>query len=180
MQFIQMFDNKILEFIRINLHTPMMDKIVPIVTSLGNMGLIWIVIGLAFIANKKYRKYGFIMLCTLCIGALIGDGIIKPIVARARPFNFVENIQLLIKAPTSYSFPSGHTMSSFAAATIIYIANKKMGIGAFLLAALIGFSRMYLYVHYPSDVLVGCVLGITLSTCVYKIISPKYDKKFNK
>ncbi|SJU78686.1 undecaprenyl pyrophosphate phosphatase [Clostridioides difficile] len=70
-------------------------------------------------------------------------------------------------------------MSSFAAATIIYIANKKMGIGAFLLAALIGFSRMYLYVHYPSDVLVGCILGIILSTCVYKIISPKYDKKFN-
>ena len=179
MQFIQIFDNKVLEFIRINLHSPMMDKTVPIITSLGNMGLVWIIIGLAFIANKKYRKYGFIMLCTLCIGVLIGDGIIKPLVGRIRPFNFVENIELLIKPPSSFSFPSGHTMSSFAAATIIYKANKRMGIGAFLLAALIGFSRMYLYVHYPSDVLVGCVLGIILSTCVYKIISPKYDKKFN-
>ncbi|WP_315079671.1 phosphatase PAP2 family protein [uncultured Clostridium sp.] len=179
MQFIQMFDNKILEFIRTNLYNPMMDKIFPIITYLGNMGFIWIVIGLAFIANKKYRKYGFIMLCTLCIGAVIGDGIIKPLVERERPFNFVENIQLLIKAPTSFSFPSGHTMSSFAAATIIYMANKKMGIGAFILATLIGFSRIYLYVHYPSDVLVGCILGILLSTVVYKIISPKYDKKFS-
>lgn len=179
MQFIQIFDNKVLEFIRINLHSPMMDKTVPIITSLGNMGLVWIIVGLAFIANKKYRKYGFIMLCTLCIGVLIGDGIMKPLVGRIRPFNFVENIELLIKPPSSFSFPSGHTMSSFAAATIIYKANKRMGIGAFLLAALIGFSRMYLYVHYPSDVLVGCVLGIILSTCVYKIISPKYDKKFN-
>ncbi|AOR24787.1 phosphatase PAP2 family protein [Clostridium taeniosporum] len=178
MQYIQMFDNKILEFIQNNLHTSFMDKIIPIITSLGNMGFIWIVIGIAFICSEKYRKYGFIMLCTLCIGALIGDGIIKPLVGRMRPFNSIENIELLIKAPTSFSFPSGHTMSSFAAATIVYIANKKMGIGAFILAALIGFSRMYLYVHYPSDVLVGCILGITLSNVIYKVISSKYDKKF--
>lgn len=178
MQFIQLFDNKILEFIRINLHNPFLDKLVPKITILGNMGLIWIIIGIIFICNKKYRKYGIIMLCTLCIGVLLGDGIIKQLVARQRPFNFIDNLQLLISPPTSFSFPSGHSMSSFSAATIIYIANNKMGIGAFLLAAIIGFSRMYLYVHYPSDVLVGCILGIILSVAVYKIISPRYDKKF--
>ena len=179
MQFIQMLDNKILEFIRINLHNPFLDKLVPNITLLGNGGLIWITIGILFICSKKYRKYGIIMLCTLCIGVLLGDKVIKPLVARQRPFYFVENIQLLINPPTSFSFPSGHSMSSFTAATIIYIANKKMGLGAFILAAIIGFSRMYLYVHYPSDVLIGCILGISLSIIVYKVISPKYDKKFS-
>ncbi|GAA0079134.1 phosphatase PAP2 family protein [Clostridium sp. CTA-5] len=175
MQFIQAFDDRILNFIQENLRNPIMDKIIPAITSLGNGGLVWIIIAIIFIITKKYRKYGLIMIPTLIICALIGDITIKPLVARERPFNITEGIELLIKAPTGFSFPSGHTMSSFAAATIISKANKKFGIAAFILAALIGFSRMYLYVHYPSDVLVGCVLGIIFSSIIYKIVNRKLE-----
>lgn len=175
MQFIQAFDDRILNFIQENLRNPIMDKIIPIITSLGNGGLVWIIIAIIFIITKKYRKYGLIMLITLIICELVGDIAIKHLVGRERPFNVTKAIELLIKPPTGYSFPSGHTMSSFAAATIISKMNKKFGIAAFILAALIGFSRMYLYVHYPSDVLVGCILGIIFSSLTYKIINGKLE-----
>ncbi|MBW6411512.1 phosphatase PAP2 family protein [Clostridium weizhouense] len=175
MQFIQVFDDRILNFIQENLRSPIMDRVIPFITSLGNGGFIWIAIAIIFIITKKYRKYGLIMIPTLIICGLIGDVTIKPLVGRERPFNITEGIELLIKAPTGFSFPSGHTMSSFAAAAIISKANNKFGILAFILAALIGFSRMYLYVHYPSDVLVGCILGIIFSSIIYKIINSKLE-----
>ena len=96
----------------------------------------------------------------------------KPLIARERPYNFNEAITLLIDAPIDYSFPSGHTMTSFAAATILYYMNEKLGVAAYALASTIAFSRLYLYVHYPSDVFSGMIIGIILSyasikTCIF-------------
>ena len=96
----------------------------------------------------------------------------KPLIARTRPFdaNNLKDI-LLIKAPKDYSFPSGHTMASFAAATVLIYMNRKVGIVAMVLAVLIAFSRLYLYVHYPSDVFAGMIFGILSAIISIKLLA---------
>ena len=179
MQFIQWIDTEILLFIHNNFTSPLMDGFMTKITSIGNAGCIWIVIGLILLLSSKYRKYGLMLLGTLTLCFLIGNLGIKPFVARERPYNFNEAITLLIGAHIDYSFPSGHTMTSFAAAVILYYMNKKIGIAAYVLAAIIAFSRLYLYVHYPSDVLVGLVIGVLISKIVIRVtkIIEREDKK---
>lgn len=169
MQFIQWIDTEILLFIHNNFTSPLMDGFMTKITSIGNAGCIWIVIGLILLLSNKYRKYGLMLWGTLLLCFLIGNLGMKPLIARERPYNFNEAITLLIDAPIDYSFPSGHTMTSFAAAVILYYMNKKIGIAAYVLAAIIAFSRLYLYVHYPSDVLVGLVIGVLISKIVIKV-----------
>lgn len=101
--------------------------------------------------------------------AVIGNLILKNLVARSRPFFFNTAVDLLISVPTDYSFPSGHTMSSFTAAVILYHADKRLGIPALILAFLIAFSRLYLYVHFPSDVIAGALIGIAIGFVVWAV-----------
>lgn len=110
---------------------------------------------------------------------VLGDNILKPWIARLRPFQVHPKDSLLILAPSGYSFPSGHTFSSFTAATILLWTDKKIGIPAFILASLIGFSRLYLYVHFPSDVLAGIILGLAVGTVTWKIVEEYLFKKRN-
>lgn len=142
------------------IHTPLLDKILVFITSLGNAGWFWIVLGLVLLCVKRYRKYGVLVLGALIFSALFGNIILKPLVARQRPCWINETVELLIRVPRDYSFPSGHTQAFFAAATALFTENKKAGICAYVLAALIAFSRLYLYVHFPTDVLAGVVIGI--------------------
>lgn len=162
-------DINILHFIRDNFSSPIMDKIMIIITSLGDSGFIWIVIGILLLLNNKYRKAGLVLLVGLLLTTILGEGIIKNIVQRPRAFITYPDINIIIQPPASFSFPSGHTGSSFAAAFIIAYYNKKFGILAFILAALIGFSRLYLFVHYPSDVLAGMLLGTVSAMITLKI-----------
>ena len=118
------------------------------------------------LATKKYRKYGAFLLAGLAIGVLIGNLTLKPLVARPRPCWLDESVQLLIANPTDYSFPSGHTLSSVIGATVLTKANAKFGLAAIPLAALIAFSRLYLYVHYPTDILGAAVLGVAIGLLV--------------
>lgn len=181
MEIIQNIDNNILMFIQNNIKCTFLDFIMPIITSLGNGGTVWICVAIFMLCSKKYKKYGFILGVTLACGYIFGDLIIKPIVQRVRPFNVNETIQILIARPLSYSFPSGHSLNSFSSATIIFKAKKKWGIAAFTLASLIAFSRMYLYVHYPSDVLSGIIIGICIALVVYRFMNAKLkNKKYNK
>ena len=149
---------------------PFMDFIIPKITSLGNGGFIWILSAVILLFSKKYRKGGIAMLIALAVGAILGSFILKPLVARPRPFHAMGELPLLIKIPTDFSFPSGHTMSSFSAAFILNHINRKFGYFAIPLAILIAFSRLYLYVHFPSDVLAGLVLGILISYLTVKIL----------
>ena len=136
----------------------------PIITSLGNAGVIWILICVLMICIKKYRSYGVMMAITLILCAIVGNLTLKPIVARIRPFNAKPLINgLLINAPNDFSFPSGHTMVSFACTCVLFYMNKKVGIAALILSSAIAFSRLYLYVHYPSDVFAGMIIGIILA-----------------
>lgn len=169
MNFILNIDNSILRFIQNNIRNNVLDTIMPIVTSLANSGFIWILICVVLIYNKKYRSYGFIMAINLLLCLIIGNLTLKPIVARIRPFNTNPIYELLINAPKDFSFPSGHTMVSFSCSCILFYMNKKIGIIALLFSGVIAFSRLYLYVHYPTDVLAGMIIGILLSFLAIKI-----------
>lgn len=160
MSFIQSIDNAILMNIHNNMHSFILDKIMVLITSLGNGGLIWIIIGGILLLNKKYRKIGAMLIVSLILTTILGEGILKHIVQRLRPSNDILSQNMLISKPLSYSFPSGHTASAFAAAGILAIYFKKYAVFFFTLAALIAFSRLYLYVHYPTDVFAGMVLGL--------------------
>lgn len=155
---------------------PVLDVIFKVITTLGDGGVIWILSAIIMLCFKKTRKCSVMMIIALVLGTLIGNVTLKPLIARPRPF--IQNpdmlTNLIIKAPGGYSFPSGHTLSSFECATAMFLFDKKFGIPAFILAALIGFSRLYLYVHVPTDVIAGALLGIAIGF-ISKIIFEKID-----
>ena len=158
------FDLPILDWIAEHLRCGFWDTLMPAVTHLGDAGILWILLAVLFLCLPKYRKAGLTMAVSLLLGLLICNVTLKPLVARIRPFDYVltcfgREIPLLIAKPTDFSFPSGHTNASFAAATALLLQNRRLGIPAMILAALIAFSRLYLYVHYPTDVLASVLLG---------------------
>jgi undecaprenyl-diphosphatase len=176
---IQQLDFTILNFIHSNMHSALLDKIMPVITFLGNGGAIWIIIALGLTITRKYRVTGIMMICALVLCLLVGNLAIKPLVARSRPCWVNTSVQILIPNPQDFSFPSGHTLSSFAAATVLFLRNRRWGLWSLLLAALIAFSRLYLYVHYPSDVITGLALGIVIAFMSVKA-EPLIVKYFRK
>ncbi|WP_367179346.1 phosphatase PAP2 family protein [Clostridium sp.] len=176
MSLLQRFDDSILLFVKYNMHGIIMDKIMVISTYLGNNGIIWIIIALVLICNHKYRKVGFMALAALILSGILGDEILKNVFRRARPLDTISTMNILIPRPLSYSFPSGHTMSSFAVAGVLGKCFKKYAIEFISLASLIAFSRVYLYVHYPTDVLAGAILGLMCSAIVIYLFN-KLDHK---
>lgn len=166
-QLIQGLDDTIIRYVYDYMHTPILDKIMIFITSLGNIGAIWIALTLLFLLFKQTRKLGVLLAFGLILELFICDGILKNIFQRPRPFTRFE-VEMLVPAPRSFSFPSGHTASSFTAALIILSQDKKIGVFALILATLIGFSRIYLFCHYPSDVLAGIVLGIIITFVTLK------------
>lgn len=95
----------------------------------------------------------------------------KPFVARVRPCDVNTAVQLLVPRPDDFSFPSGHTGASFEGAAVLFLHKSKLRIPALIIAVLIGFSQLYLYVHYPSDALAGAVLGVLLGWVSCALIS---------
>lgn len=170
----------ILDFIAEHLRTDIGNVILPFLSSLGNMGLLWIVLSLLLLSQKKTRQIGFAALFALILMQLIGNVCIKPLIARDRPFvaRPEKLVYMLINPPGEYSFPSGHAFSSFAASTAIVLGNKKLGIPALVLATVIGFSRLYLYVHFPTDVLCGMIFGILLGIFSWNMTTGSIQKRF--
>lgn len=166
LQFIQQLDRDIIEFVYNNLQHEMVTKSMSFITSLGNNGLIWIVFICIIFITKKYRKMACVTACAFLLSRLIGVQILKPLVHRSRPFMELTYIDIYIPKPTSYSFPSGHAISAFATTwVIVKMINQQIHkILLILFAILIAFSRVYLMVHYLSDVVVGIALGLI---CAY-------------
>lgn len=142
------------------------------VTMLGEAGIFWIVLGICLICFKKTRTSGIVMLLSILIGFCINDFVLKNLFARPRPFSenaqmaeFLESISL--KKPSGFSMPSGHSYVAFNGAMILALFHKKRGAIAFVLSFLIAFSRIFLCVHYPTDVLVGSILGILTALATY-------------
>ena len=152
---------RFLDFLQ-TIHTPLLDKILAFITSLGNAGIIWIVLAVVLLILPKTRKAGIIVAAALLMDLILCNLILKNLVARVR---------------LDFSFPSGHTAASFAAMTALFLAKmKKAWIAALVLAVLIAFSRLYFYVHYPTDVLGGAIVGILSGIIGYAIVE-KLDKR---
>lgn len=180
------------------LHNPITNPIFYVITTLGNAGWFWIVLAVLMLTvlPKKYKKAGLTMAIALILSLIFCNGIMKHLWARPRAFwvvgqNFVvgnefENLYGIFNSIHDYSFPSGHSSASFAAAVSIFMWRKKEGSAALVLAALIAFSRLYFTVHYPTDVLVGTITGALYGVAAYFIVKalinkvPKINAIFNK
>ncbi len=151
---------EILDLIQ-KLRTPLLDRIMTFVTGLGNFSSVWILLAVILIVMKKTRKAGFAVLFAVLLDSLLCNLILKNIFTRPRPCDVNTAVRLLIPRPLGYSFPSGHTSSSFAAVTALLLSGRRrLWKAALVVAVLVAFSRMYLYVHYPTDVLGGVLCGI--------------------
>lgn len=170
-------DSYILFIMRKYLRKRYLDILMPIVTSMGNLGFIWVVMAVALILNKPYRAIGDIVILTLIISTIVGEGIVKHIVKRVRPCYHENNVNLLIAKPMSYSFPSGHTVSSYAVAGVLSVYFPQQKLLFMIIAFLIALSRIYLYVHYPTDVIGGIIIGILCSKLIFVIIQEGYIEK---
>lgn len=192
------FDLSVFEWIQ-GIQGKFMTALMVTVTTLGDEGILFIAMGLVLLFTKKYRKVGFAILIALIVMSICNNVILKDILARPRPFNLYiidpEAYSLwggetaryffpnLVHAPSSYSFPSGHTSSAFAAAFAILIYNRKIGIPMTFFAALMGLSRIYVEVHYCTDVIAGAVVGLVyalFAALIIKLVYPYFEKLFDK
>ena len=182
-EFITSIDFNILNFIQENIRNAFLDPIMVGLSYMGEAGAFWIILGIVLLFFRKTRPAGVCMLAAMAMGFLIGDIGIKHIVTRPRPFVVNPDVKLLIKAPSGYSLPSGHTTAAFASVTALFgmLKEKRWIAGcALILAILIAFSRLYNYVHFPSDVLCGMILGIVcglIMTLIFK--KTKLDKRLS-
>lgn len=174
LQSVQNLDGEILLQIQLHLRTDMLTPLMKFVTFLGNGGWFWILCAVVLLAIPKTRKTGYAAVLSLIFGVIVTNLLLKNIVARPRPFAEIEALIPLIAKPTDFSFPSGHTTASFAVALVMLrMLPKKIGIPAVVLAALVAFSRLYLGVHYPTDVLVGFVVALVGSLLAVWIVRMK-------
>lgn len=161
------------------LHCEWLDAVMTFLTKLGNGSIInlWIIIAIVCLFPKKTRKTGFQMLISMLVTFIIGNLILKNAFARTRPCDIDTAVALLIPHPGEFSFPSGHSMNGMTAAVTIFLNNKKIGIPAILLAVIIGFSRLYHFVHFPTDVLAGFAIGMLAALIVDYIFKQIQKKK---
>ena len=174
------FDLPILDWIQANLQSGFMDTFMPFITKFGDHGTFWMIVAAILFIIPRTRKTGLGMAIAMMIGLLICNVTLKPLVGRIRPYDLQAElgitIQLLGERMHDFSFPSGHTIASFEAAVVLLKNSKKMGIPAMILAILISFSRLYLYVHYPTDVIASVILGTLfalIGNALAGLIAPK-------
>ena len=168
--FLQQFDSSILLAIQ-DMRLDLLNPLMIFVSTIGNAGLIWIFLGVILTIIPKTRKLGILSLASLLGCFLFNNILLKNLVARPRPYTQLPDLSLLVPYPKDYSFPSGHTCSSFAVAGSLLHSGKTwnaLRIPAFVLAILISFSRLYVGAHYPSDVIVGAIIGLVGSAVITK------------
>ena len=189
------FDLSIFQWIQ-GIQNDFLDTLMVGITTLGNGGAVFIALGLVLLFTKKYRKAGLAVVVALLVMLICNDLFLKEFFARPRPFNLLETdpekyafwgekyiFPELISRPTSFSFPSGHTASAFAAAIALLWHNRKIGIPVTIFSALMGFSRIYVEVHYCTDVIAGVVSGTIcafVAVVIVKYLFPVVDKGFDK
>lgn len=170
---------KILDLIQ-QIRTPVGDTVMCFITKLGDAGMIWIVLAVILLLIPRTRKTGMVLMAALCIDFVLCNGILKNMFGRIRPCDINTQVSLLIARPNDFSFPSGHTAVSFAAVTALYFSGRnslwKM---ALVLACFIAFSRLYLYVHYPTDILGGILTGFIAGYVGYVIIQQWSKRRKN-
>ena len=176
LSWIQNTDLSVLRFIRDNIANPVLDFLMPLITLIGEDGILWIAASLALMCFKKTRKAGFVMGLSLIIGLVTVNLTIKPLVGRTRPY-VVDNVPILVESLKDGSFPSGHATACFeCAVSLVLCGYKKWGYVSLGAAFLVAFSRLYLYVHFPSDVITGAIVGTAVAFLSFFIVSKLWDK----
>lgn len=174
------FDFSILYFIQENWRTDWLDLICAFLSRAFELGVPWLVLGAVLFCFKKTRVAGAILVCAVVLTFFFNELAIKNAINRERPCTIDPTIELIVKKPTSYSFPSGHTASCFAAAGTLLFTYKRLGIPLIIFSAFMGFSRMYLFVHFPTDVLAGAALGLLMAWVTVLVFRElKYDEKLS-
>lgn len=176
-------DRSILEFVSENLRGDELEAVLISMTRLGDLGLCWLIAAGFMLRDKRTRRRGIELLACLGICVLVNNLIIKNIVDRTRPFDMIEGLNPIIKRPTDWSFPSGHSAAAFASAYAIKKGfGGKLGVSAYALATAIAMSRIGVCVHYPTDVIVGAGVGTALSAATLKVMrgENKWLKRFKR
>lgn len=189
------FDLSVFEWIQ-GIQNGFLDAVMAGITTTGNAGAIFIVLGFVLLFTKKYRKAGLAVLVALIVMLLCNDLFLKEFFARVRPFNLFESnpekyaewgtkyvFPELVYKPSGYSFPSGHTASAFAAATALLWHSRKWGVPTMIFATIMGFSRIYVQVHYCTDVIGGVISGVIcgfIAVLIVKFLFPVVDKGIDK
>ena len=161
--FFNVFDLSILRFFDKYFNNPILDKIMLFFTLLGEKGIVFIAAAVLLLFFKRFRRTGILILGALLVTFLCCEFGIKLLVERPRPFVTYPEFQLIISPPHGYSFPSSHAATSFAVAAVLCYCHKKLSAVFMLTASLIALSRVYLLVHYPTDIIAGMVLGSLLA-----------------
>lgn len=181
MEFFNYLDFGLLDVIQRWLRCDFMDYLMAFFTQLGEIGILWIMVAVVMLFSKKWRRCGIMMGVAMILGLLCGNLILKNVIARPRPFAFdcamLPEELLFIAKPTDWSFPSGHALASFGAATVIFLNSRRWGAAALAVASVIAFSRLYFYVHFPTDILAGILLGVVLANVAVWLVNLS-TKKF--
>lgn len=159
-----------------SLHVPWLDRLMVFVTSLSNHGEVWLALAAVCLCFSKTRRLGTAMFLSIALGYITGNLLLKNLIARSRPCWLDPRIPLLVSVPRDYSFPSGHTLVSFEGAVSVWLYDRRWGRAAAGLAVLIACSRMYLFVHFPTDIAAGLLLGTASAYISWKIVARAAEK----
>lgn len=180
LEWITNIDFSILYWIQENIRTEWLDSVCAFLSWAFQLGLPWIFLGVVLFCFKKTRAAGVILVAAVVLTFFFNELAIKNAVNRERPCTIDPTVELAIEKPTSFSFPSGHTASCFAAVGVLLFTHKKIGIPLILFAVIMGLSRMYLFVHFPTDVIAGAAMGLLMAWVTVLIFKElKYDQKLS-
>ena len=170
------WDASVITSIYENVHSAFLTMFFRIVTLLGEGGIFWIAVAVILLFFKKTRRSGICIGASLLIGVIVGNGIIKNVVARPRPYDAIAGIESVVSHLSDYSFPSGHSLCCFEAATALAMNRTKWAIPAYVGAVLVAVSRLFLFVHYPTDVICGALLGVLFGVLGSLAAGAIYDR----
>lgn len=177
-QFLIDWEGPVLLWIQEHLRNDFLTPVLTFLTHLGDHGYFWIALTILFLLLRKTRKVGGLMTCSLLFNTLVNNVLLKNLVARTRPYEVVDGLHRIIEAQSDYSFPSGHTGSAFAVAVVVFLmCPRKIGVPVLVFAFVIAFSRLYVGVHFPTDVLGGALIGAVIAYLVCAVYRRKTGQK---
>ena len=167
----------VLDWLQLHLRCGFLDWLMPFVSGLSNHGEVWILFAAILLLLRRQRKYGLSAACALTLDLIVCNMVLKPLVGRVRPFAFRLGLPLLVPPPGDASFPSGHTAAAFAVVFALRTAGSPLWLPALALAVVTAFSRLYLYVHWPTDILGGILLGAAVGWAGAKLAEALLKKR---
>ena len=171
------FDSSLLLWIQDNVRAGLLTPVMKLITHLAGMG-VWFLLALVLLLLRRTRRLGVVCMVSMVIGLIVTNLIIKNWVARIRPYEVIQGLECIVAKQWDFSFPSGHTTNSLACAWVLFRkAPKRWGVPALVLAILMALSRLYVGVHYPTDVLAGAAIGI-FSACLAMWLVPGCERRF--